>query len=95
MIIALVATAIFLPTHARRPDVVRRSLDPFRALRYPALLLTGLTAIFYNIGFFTLLAAGPFALPDASIIAHRLDLLRLGPAAGVHVGVRRAAGCSG
>ncbi len=67
MIIALIATSIFLPS---TPPTGRRTsiLDPFRALRYPALLLTGLTAIFYNIGFFTILAAGPFALPDASII---------------------------
>jgi MFS transporter, ACDE family, multidrug resistance protein len=67
MVIALVATAVFLPS---TPPTGRRTslLDPFRALRYPALLLTGLTAIFYNIGFFTILAAGPFALPDASII---------------------------
>ncbi|KQW49312.1 MFS transporter [Nocardioides sp. Root1257] len=67
MVIALVATSVFLPS---TPPTGRRTslLDPFRALRYPALLLTGLTAIFYNIGFFTILAAGPFALPDASII---------------------------
>ena len=42
--------------------------DPFRALRYPALLLTGLTSIFYHIGFFTILAAGQFALPEATIL---------------------------
>ncbi len=66
MIIALVATAVFLPA---TPAAGRRTslLDPFRALRYPALLLIGVTAIFYNIGFFTILAAGPFALPDFGI----------------------------
>ncbi len=42
--------------------------DPFRALRHTPLLLLALTAIFYNIGFFTILAAGPFALPEAGII---------------------------
>jgi MFS family permease len=67
MVIALAATALFLP--ATPPTGRRTSLaDPFRALRHRPLLLTGLTAVFYNIGFFTILAAGPFALPDASII---------------------------
>ncbi|HET9649646.1 MAG TPA: MFS transporter [Microlunatus sp.] len=67
MLIALVATTFFLP--ATPPTGRRTSLaDPFRALRHRPLLLTALTAVFYNIGFFTILAAGPFALPDAGII---------------------------
>jgi MFS family permease len=67
MVIALLATAFFLP--ATPPTGRRTSLaDPFRALRHPALLLIALTALFYNIGFFTILAAGPFALPSAGII---------------------------
>lgn len=67
MTIALVATAFFLPTTP--PQGRRTSLaDPFRALRHPALLLLGLVAIFYNLGFFTLLAAGPFALPSFDIM---------------------------
>jgi ACDE family multidrug resistance protein len=67
MVIALVATAFFLPS---TPPTGRRTslADPFRALRHRPLLLTGLTAVFYNIGFFTILAAGPFALPAAGII---------------------------
>lgn len=66
MTIALVATTVLLPSTP--PGGRRTSLaDPFRALRHPALLL-GVTAIFYNIGFFTILAAGPFALPDAGIL---------------------------
>ena len=67
MTIALVATAFFLPS---TPPTGRRTslADPFRALRHKPLLLTALTAVFYNIGFFTILAAGPFALPDAGII---------------------------
>ena len=67
MTIALVATALFLP--ATPPQGRRTSLaDPFRALRHPALLLLALVAIFYNLGFFTLLAAGPFALPTYGIM---------------------------
>jgi ACDE family multidrug resistance protein len=67
MTIALVATAFFLPTTP--PQGRRTSLaDPFRALRHPALLLLALVAIFYNLGFFSLLAAGPFALPSFDIM---------------------------
>lgn len=68
MAIALVATAWFLP--ATPPTGRRTSLaDPFRALRHPALLLLALVAVFYNLGFFTLMAAGPFALPTFDIMA--------------------------
>lgn len=67
MVVALVATTFFLPA---TPATGRRTslADPFRALRHKPLLLTALTAVFYNIGFFTILAAGPFALPSAGII---------------------------
>jgi MFS family permease len=67
MLLALVATAFLLPP---TPATGRKTslADPFRALRHPALLLLALTALFYNIGFFTILAAGPFALPGAGII---------------------------
>jgi MFS family permease len=67
MLVALVATAVFLPS---TPATGRRTslADPFRALRHRPLLVLALTAIFYNIGFFTILAAGPFALPSAGII---------------------------
>jgi len=67
MTIALVATAFFLPTTP--PQGRRTSLaDPFRALKHPALLLLALVAIFYNLGFFTLMAAGPFALPTFGVM---------------------------
>ena len=61
MTVALVATAIFLP---RTPPAARRTslMDPFRALRYPGLLTIAITALFYNMGFFTLLAFAPFPL---------------------------------
>src|SRR3954449_11679597 len=61
MAVALVATAFLLP--ATPPTGRRTSLaDPFRALRYPGLLAIALTALFYNMGFFTLLAFTPFPL---------------------------------
>ena len=61
MTIALVATAFFLP---KTPPSPRKTslADPFRALRYPGLLTIALTALFYNMGFFTLLAFAPFPL---------------------------------
>lgn len=67
MTLALVATAFFLPS---TPPAGRRTslADPFRALKHPALLLLALVAIFYNLGFFTLMAAGPFALPSFDIM---------------------------
>jgi predicted MFS family arabinose efflux permease len=61
MAIALVATAFLLPTTPPAPR--RTSLaDPFRALRYRGLLTIAVTALFYNMGFFTLLAFAPFPL---------------------------------
>jgi ACDE family multidrug resistance protein len=67
MLVALIATAALLPN---TPPTGRRTslADPFRALRHKPLLLLALTAIFYNLGFFVILAAGPFALPSAGII---------------------------
>ncbi|HET6166919.1 MAG TPA: MFS transporter [Marmoricola sp.] len=61
MAIALVATAFFLPP---TPAPERRTslVDPFKALRHRGLLTVALTALFYNMGFFTLLAFTPFPL---------------------------------
>jgi predicted MFS family arabinose efflux permease len=61
MLIALVATALMLPA-TPPPDHKTSLADPFRALRYPGLLTVALTALFYNMGFFTLLAFTPFPL---------------------------------
>ena len=61
MVVALVATAFLLPStppQGRRTSIA----DPFRALRHPGLLTIALTALFYNMGFFTLLAFTPFPL---------------------------------
>jgi ACDE family multidrug resistance protein len=61
MAIALVATAILLP---KTPPAPRKTsiVEPFKALRYPGLLTIAITALFYNMGFFTLLAFAPFPL---------------------------------
>jgi ACDE family multidrug resistance protein len=74
MAIALVATTFLLPS---TPAVGRRTslIDPFRALRYPGLLTIALTALFYNMGFFTLLAFTPFPL---DMTAHQVGLIFFG-----------------
>ena len=62
MAIAFIAILILLPREGK--DVVRvktRLSAPLSALKTPALLILALTALFYNIGFFTLLAYTPFA----------------------------------
>jgi ACDE family multidrug resistance protein len=74
MAIALVATTFLLPA---TPSVGRREslADPFRALRYPGLRTVALTALFYNVGFFTLLAFTPFPL---DMTAHQVGLIFFG-----------------
>lgn len=59
------------------PKTTRRSsiMDPLRAVRHPGLLTLALTAIFYNFGFFTLLAYTPFVL---RMDAHHLGLVFFG-----------------
>ncbi len=62
MAIAFVAILVLLPRE--RKGVVRqktRLSAPLRALGNPTLLVLALAALFYNIGFFTLLAFSPFA----------------------------------
>jgi predicted MFS family arabinose efflux permease len=74
MTVALVATFFLLP--ATPPTGRRTSLaDPFRALRYRGLLTIALTALFYNMGFFTLLAFTPFPL---DMTAHQVGLIFFG-----------------
>jgi predicted MFS family arabinose efflux permease len=61
MTLALAATALALPATptARRPTSLA---EPLRALRHRPLLVVALTALLYNVGFFTLLAFTPFPL---------------------------------
>ena len=63
MTIGLVAISVFLPRTPSPPHAERVSvLEPLRALRHRATRGSGLTAAFYNFGFFTLLAYTPFPL---------------------------------
>lgn len=61
MVIAVVVTSFLLPPTP--PSGQKTSLAaPLKALRHPGLLTVALTALFYNMGFFTLLAFTPFPL---------------------------------
>ncbi|MGO4486945.1 MFS transporter [Microbacterium sp. 2RAF4] len=61
MAIAFVAVLILLRGPAEKRVPVKFSA-PFAALRRPALAVLAITALFYNIGFFVLLAFSPFPL---------------------------------
>ena len=76
MTIGFVATAVFLD-HAPAPKAARRVsvLEPLRALRHREVRASGLTAVFYNFGFFTLLAYTPFPL---GLGAHELGYVFFG-----------------
>lgn len=74
MVMAFVVTTVLLPK--TKPVAHASSIkDPFRALRYPALLLMGIVALLYNFGFFTLLAYAPFPL---DLSAHKIGLIFFG-----------------
>ena len=76
MTIGLIATAVFLDKTPKPPPSERVSvLDPLRALRHREVRATGLTAVFYNFGFFTLLAYTPLAL---GLGAHELGYVFFG-----------------
>jgi ACDE family multidrug resistance protein len=62
MAIAFVAIMILLGTEDVAARVPTRLSAPFRALANPALAILAAAALFYNVGFFTLLAWTPFAL---------------------------------
>src|SRR4051794_2602684 len=63
MAIGCMAIVKFLPRPPAPPAAERISvLEPLRALRHRATRGSGLTAVFYNFGFFTLLGYAPFPL---------------------------------
>jgi ACDE family multidrug resistance protein len=63
MSIGFVAIRVFLAPTPPPPKHARVSIvEPLRALRHRATRGSGLTAVFYNFGFFTLLAYTPFPL---------------------------------
>jgi ACDE family multidrug resistance protein len=65
MAVAFVAIVVLLPRESKAEHRARartRLTAPIRALRTPALALLAVAALFYNIGFFVLLAFTPFPL---------------------------------
>ena len=74
MAVAFIFVAALLPS-TPTPKRHTTLADPFRALRHRGLLTMGLTALFYNFGFFTLLAYTPFPL---NMDAHGLGLVFFG-----------------
>lgn len=61
MAIAFVAVLVLVRGQNEKPQPIPLSA-PFRALRIPALAVLAVAALFYNIGFFVLLAFSPFPL---------------------------------
>ncbi|MDN3496630.1 MFS transporter [Planococcus sp. APC 4015] len=61
MAVAFVAVLVLLQTPNEKRERVSLAA-PFRALRIPSLAVLAVTALFYNIGFFVLLAFSPFPL---------------------------------
>ena len=61
MVIALIGTAVLLPP-TPKPATPTSLSAPLRALTHQGLLVIAVTALLYNIGFFTLLAFAPFPL---------------------------------
>lgn len=74
MLVALVATSALLPP-TPRTDVPTSLSAPLQALRHRGLLTAALTSLFYNFGFFTLLAFTPFPM---DVSAHDVGLVFFG-----------------
>jgi MFS transporter, ACDE family, multidrug resistance protein len=74
MAIGFAAIYVLLP-ELPKPERRVGLTEPIRALRHRGLLLAGLVALFYNFGFFTLLAYTPFPLEMG---AHGLGLVFFG-----------------
>jgi MFS family permease len=74
MLVALVATSVLLPP-APRAEAPTSITAPLKALRHRGLLTAALTSLFYNFGFFTLLAFTPFPL---DLSAHDVGLVFFG-----------------
>ena len=66
MAIGFIAIVVMLKKNPEKPVPTKLSA-PFRALGRPALGFLAAAALFYNIGFFVLLAYTPFALADLGI----------------------------
>nr|WP_233567026.1 MFS transporter [Cohnella endophytica] len=64
MVVAFIAIITLMPKSSG-PRVTKTKtsiMDPFRALKHRPLVVFGMTACFYNFGFFTLMAYAPFVM---------------------------------
>lgn len=65
MVIAFIALIFLMPAEAVTTNAPKKKTsfsDPFRAMKHRSLVVLGLTACLYNIGFFTLMAYAPFVM---------------------------------
>jgi ACDE family multidrug resistance protein len=69
MVVAFIALVLMMPKSEipKKPAHARQKLSasllaPFKAMRHRSLIVFGLTACFYNFGFFTLMAYAPFVM---------------------------------
>lgn len=65
MVIAFLGLSILMPKSSEKAGSKAPHtslLAPFRAMRHRSLVVLGITACFYNIGFFTLMAYAPFVM---------------------------------
>ncbi|MDQ1582328.1 MAG: transporter, family, multidrug resistance protein [Microbacteriaceae bacterium] len=67
MAIGFIAIAILLRKDSHEPRERTKFSAPIRALAQPALLLLAIASLFYNVGFFVLLAYTPFPLGFGAI----------------------------
>jgi MFS family permease/nucleotide-binding universal stress UspA family protein len=74
MAIALIATALFVPT-LPKPAHKTSLAAPLKALRHRGLLTMGIMALLYNWGFFTMLGYAPYPM---ELNAHQLGLVFTG-----------------
>lgn len=79
MVIGLIAILVLLEKQQTKPHPIGIGAS-LAALKHKSLLTLGLVALFYNFGFFTLLAYTPFPLEDA---AHKAGIANFGA---IHLG---------
>ncbi|WML39215.1 MFS transporter [Neobacillus sp. OS1-2] len=77
MVVAFLGLFLLMPKAVQQKGKQSKTslLDPFRALKHRSLLIFGITAALYNIGFFTLLAYAPFVM---GLDEHGLGFVFLG-----------------
>lgn len=86
MVVAFIGLSVLMPRSKASTSEAGKSgtpsktsiSAPFRALKHRSLLVLGLTACFYNFGFFTLMAYAPLVLGEMGVDEHGLGYIFLG-----------------